>query len=112
VSKGQGPTRYTTLIRTTRTRVNEGKIKAVMKRYGEKASRGEKPKGGRMPRHRDGDEVGKEAPKIGESNVGFRLLASMGWQEGDRIGGTASVGIEAPLTAIIKNSKLGLGATR
>jgi hypothetical protein len=40
------------------------------------------------------------------------MLASMGWAEGDVIGGDASTGIHAPLTAIIKNTKLGLGATR
>lgn len=38
------------------------------------------------------------------------MLASMGWTEGDTIG--ASGGIEAPLAAIIKISKLGLGATK
>ena len=27
------------------------------------------------------------APKIGESNIGFKMLASMGWEEGVRIGG-------------------------
>jgi hypothetical protein len=109
VSKGKGAARYTTLIKTRRTGagVNEGKMRALVKRY---VGRG--GKGGRMPTHREGDEVGKEAPKIGESNIGFRMLASMGWSEGVGIGGTASVGIEAPLTAIIKTSKLGLGATR
>ena len=104
-SKGQGGARYVTLTRLkTRRGVNEGKVRALVKR-----GRG---KGAGMPRHREGDEVGKEAPKIGESNIGFRMLASMGWSEGVGIGGTASVGIETPLTAIIKNSKLGLGATR
>lgn len=123
VSKGKGQGRYTTLIRTSRTGVGvkEGKVRAVVERFGkgrgrEGKGKGKGGKGGRggdgMPRHREGDEVGKEAPKIGESNIGFRMLASMGWSEGDRIGGTGSVGIEAPLTAIIKNSKLGLGATR
>ena len=108
VSKGKGAARYTTLIKTRRTGgVNEGKMRALMKRLG-----GRGGKGGRMPVHREGDEVGKEAPKIGESNIGFRMLASMGWSEGVGIGGEASVGIETPLTAIIKNSKLGLGATR
>jgi len=38
------------------------------------------------------------------------LLAMMGWSEGDRIGFTG--GLDAPLTAIIKNTKLGLGATK
>ncbi|KAF9232564.1 hypothetical protein BU15DRAFT_54890, partial [Melanogaster broomeanus] len=117
-SKGNGVRRYTTLMKTTRTGiVKEGKVKAIMKRFGNTFDRAYYRKNGgdskgRLPRHREGDEVGKEAPKIGESNIGFRMLASMGWSEGDRIGGNASVGIEAPVAAIIKISKLGLGATR
>jgi hypothetical protein len=53
----------------------------------------------------------KAAPKIGESNIGFKMLASMGWAEGERIGVSAG-GLHIPLTAVIKNTKLGLGATR
>lgn len=34
----------------------------------------------------------------------------MGWSEGDRIG--VSGGLATPLTAVIKNTKLGLGANR
>ena len=49
------------------------------------------------------------AAKIGESNVGFKMLAAMGWSDGDRIG--LSGGLDAPLTAIMKKTKLGLGAT-
>ncbi|KIJ60078.1 hypothetical protein HYDPIDRAFT_117800 [Hydnomerulius pinastri MD-312] len=113
-SKGKGPGRYTTLIKTTRTRVaSEGKLRPIMKRFGRNFDRAydrKQEKGGHIPKHRDGDEVGKEAPKIGESNIGFKMLASMGWSEGDKIGGNTSVGIETPLTAIIKNTKLGLGA--
>ncbi|KAG1751253.1 uncharacterized protein EDB91DRAFT_1104286 [Suillus paluster] len=104
-SKGKGDRRYITLTKATRTRfADERKVKNVMKRHG----------GGfdTMPRHKDGDEVGKAAPKIGETNVGFKMLASMGWAEGDRIGSVSSTGIDAPLTAIIKNTKRGLGATR
>lgn len=56
------------------------------------------------------DFVLQAAPKINESNIGFRMLALMGWQEGDRIGFTD--GLDAPLTAIIKTTKLGLGATK
>lgn len=116
-SKGNGDKRYTTLFKTSRV-VNEGKVKSLMKRNRDKGmgkgkSKGKgKDKGGQLPRHREGDEVGKNASKIGESNIGFKLLASMGWSEGDRIGSTGSVGIDVPLTAIIKHSKLGLGATR
>ncbi|KAF9230924.1 hypothetical protein BU15DRAFT_91021 [Melanogaster broomeanus] len=118
-SKGNGVRRYTTLMKTTRTGiVKEGELKAILKRFRNTFDRAYDRKNGgdskgRLPRHREGDEVGKEASKIGQSNIGFRMLASM-CSEGDRIGGNASVGIdsEAPVTPIIKNSKLGLGATR
>ncbi|KAG2127528.1 hypothetical protein DEU56DRAFT_820527 [Suillus clintonianus] len=94
---------------STKTRaVDEHKVKKVMKRHGGRFDNNTNT----VPRHKDGDEVGKAAPKIGETNVGFRMLASMGWAEGDRIGGNASIGIDVPLTAIIENTKLGLGATR
>ncbi|KAI9571623.1 hypothetical protein HD554DRAFT_2168881 [Boletus coccyginus] len=116
VSKGGGSARYTTLIKTRETGmgVREGKLNTLMKRYHRMDGKGKgngRDRGG-VPKHREGEEVGKAAPKIGESNIGFKMLASMGWSEGNRIGGTDSVGIEAPLTAIIKHSKLGLGATR
>lgn len=120
VSKGKGDARYTTLTKTTRTGilVNEAKVAKIARRGGAGAAfvrydGGDKGKAraSAMPRHRDGDEVGKAAPKIGESNIGFKMLASMGWAEGDRIGVSTS-GLHIPLTAVIKNTKLGLGATR
>ncbi|OAX34230.1 hypothetical protein K503DRAFT_747687 [Rhizopogon vinicolor AM-OR11-026] len=116
-SKGEGNGRYTTLAKTTRSTVNEQKVKKIMKKYDSGFNRPYDPSGqGKtravMPKHKDGDEVGKAAPKIGETNIGFKMLASMGWAQGNRIGGDASTGIDAPLTAIIKNTKLGLGATR
>ncbi|KAI6121873.1 hypothetical protein F5141DRAFT_999553 [Pisolithus sp. B1] len=116
VSKGRGPGRYVTLVKTTRTGIiNEGKVKAIMRRATRGSGRveeGSQKKGRYVPSHREGDEVGREAPAIGESNVGFKMLASMGWSEGAKIGGDTSVGIEVPLTAVIKKSRLGLGATR
>ena len=48
--------------------------------------------------------------KIGEVNIGYKMLASVGWAEGDQIGNSG--GLHVPLTAVIKNTKLGLGATR
>lgn len=139
-SVGVGGDRHTTLIRTTRSGVgvNEKKLNAILKgkwgygadvpfskahdrRSGESSSKG-------LVRHRDGDIVGSKAAKIGESNIGFRLLQRMGyassfggdmleltqtylhsWNEGDRIGVTG--GLADPLTAVIKNTKLGLGAS-
>lgn len=52
--------------------MNEGKVKALMKRYRRENGKGEgngHDRGGRVPKHREGDEVGKEAP-----NIGFRII--------------------------------------
>ncbi|WVR05912.1 hypothetical protein IAU60_002938 [Kwoniella sp. DSM 27419] len=59
-------------------------------------------------RHREGDEVGRGAERIGSTNIGHQLLSKMGWAEGDRIG--RGGGLEAPIVAIVKNTKSGLGA--
>jgi hypothetical protein len=37
------------------------------------------------------------------------MLQAMGWKEGERVG--CSGGLEAPIAAVIKRTKLGLGAT-
>jgi hypothetical protein len=64
-SKGSGEMRYTTLIRTTMTgvKVNEHKVRALVKRKGDKHEKFTAPGGGgkgiRAPKHREGDEVGK-----------------------------------------------------
>ena len=51
----------------------------------------------------------KAAPKLDGSNIGFQMLSAMGWEEGGRIGAVG--GLEAPLVAVIKTTKLGLGAS-
>ncbi|KZT22544.1 hypothetical protein NEOLEDRAFT_1071244 [Neolentinus lepideus HHB14362 ss-1] len=118
-SKGSEANRYITLAKTTKTGpyVNEKKVKKIMRRfksdYGAGDSWGVPGSKGKsqahLPKHREGDEVGKAAPKIDSSNVGFRMLAGMGWSDGDRIG--LSGGLDAPLAAVFKQTKLGLGAT-
>ncbi|KII92217.1 hypothetical protein PLICRDRAFT_133640 [Plicaturopsis crispa FD-325 SS-3] len=113
-SKGNGATRYTTLKKKTRSGVaiNHQKIAKILRKTGGGGFSGPDMKGkGKvvMPRHKDGDEVGKAAPKIGDTNVGFKMLASMGWTDGQRIGVTGP-GLDVPITAVIKNTKLGLGA--
>ena len=70
-----------------------------------------KDRGINLGRHQEGEEVGKAAPKIGETNIGYKLLASMGWSEGRRIGLSGANGLDAPLVAKMKKTKLGLGAT-
>ncbi|KAH7339516.1 hypothetical protein B0J17DRAFT_716528 [Rhizoctonia solani] len=120
VSKGKGVGRYVTLKRTSRTGINidekkirrlvnadneagEGGAAAFNKAYYHRAD--DKPK----VNTRDGDIIGHKAAKIGEDNVGHRLLSKMGWSEGDRIG--MSGGLSDPLQAVMKRTKLGLGAT-
>ncbi|KAG6919508.1 hypothetical protein DXG01_005098 [Tephrocybe rancida] len=121
-SKGKGDARYTTLMKTSKSGifVDEQKVAKIVRRSGGGGGgRGEfmgsNSRGGRggaqiAPRHKEGEEVGKAAPKIGQSNIGFQMLALMGWTEGQSIG--MAGGLDAPLTAVIKTTKLGLGATR
>ncbi|KAF8624629.1 hypothetical protein AX15_005783 [Amanita polypyramis BW_CC] len=124
-SNGVGDTRYTMLIRTSRSglSVNERKVANIVRRspgggfYGGEGGNGEKSGKGKGKdygsgslRQKEGEEVGKAAPKIGSSNLGFKMLEAMGWSEGNRIG--VSGGLDKPVTAIIKHSKLGLGATK
>lgn len=115
-SKGKGNERYTSLIKKTKTGavgVNEKKIRRVMREAGifgwESSGPHKHTKGVSLAKHQEGEEVGKAAPKISESNVGFKMLAAMGWAEGERIG--LSGGLAAPLVAVMKKTKLGLGAT-
>ncbi|KDQ27333.1 hypothetical protein PLEOSDRAFT_1076550 [Pleurotus ostreatus PC15] len=111
-SEGKGDARYTTLTKTTRTGVaiNEFKVSKIVRRSGGRGFTAP-PRNGNtnQMKMKDGDEVGKAAPKIGESNIGFQMLAAMGWSQGERIG--LSGGLEDPLTAIMKRTRLGLGAT-
>jgi hypothetical protein len=116
-SKGKGENRYTTLSKTSRSGVaiREKKVNKILRQAGAASAYMGAPggfgKGGaaRMPKHKEGEEVGKAAPKIGETNIGFRMLASMGWHDGERIG--RSGGIDVPIAAVIKHSKRGLGHT-
>jgi len=103
-----GSGRHTILTRTSRTGtgIREGKITAILKRSGVDVPVAARTHG--TARHREGDIVGQKAAKIDDGNVGFKLLQRMGWKEGERIGVTG--GLAAPLTAVIKTSKLGLGA--
>ncbi|TFK53782.1 hypothetical protein OE88DRAFT_1656088 [Heliocybe sulcata] len=119
-SKGSGENRYATLAKTTKTGayINEKKVARIMRRFkSDYATAGWGTPGGKgkgrvpvsLPKHREGDEVGKAAPKLNDTNIGFRMLAGMGWADGDRIG--LSGGLDAPLAAVYKKTKLGLGAT-
>jgi len=108
-SRGAEGDRYTTLIRTSRTGIKEGKRgeQKLKRLLGHDRKTGAGPPKSRLFQ-RDGEVVGSKAEPIGESNIGFKLLSRMGWSKGERIG--ISGGLADPLRAVIKNSKLGLGA--
>lgn len=56
----------------------------------------------------DGHVVGSNAEAIAENNTGHQLLRKLGWSKGTGLGPNRS-GIEEPLLAIVKITKLGLG---
>ncbi|EGG03368.1 uncharacterized protein MELLADRAFT_72588 [Melampsora larici-populina 98AG31] len=121
-SSGKGKARATTVERTHYTRVwgvDLKKIQAIL--FGKSPPKGTqaykdyqgeynlRPIQGN---NKDGTLVGQGASEIGQENVGFRLLAKMGWTKGDTMGSISSNnGLTAPLMAVVKNSKNGLGMT-
>ncbi|KAI8639375.1 hypothetical protein BD408DRAFT_421506 [Parasitella parasitica] len=56
-----------------------------------------------------GTIVAFDAAPISESNVGHRMLAAMGWKQGEALG-SKSDGIIAPIEAIIRKKGRGLGS--
>ncbi|KAI9457522.1 hypothetical protein F5148DRAFT_346736 [Russula earlei] len=110
-SRGKDATRFTILTRTALSgvMVDEKRIGRILGKYKTQGGGKERSKAIRT-RPRDGEVVGETAPKLDESNIGFQLLSAMGWEQGSRIGVVG--GLEAPLVAVIKTTKLGLGATR
>ncbi|WVF70475.1 hypothetical protein IAT40_005265 [Kwoniella sp. CBS 6097] len=126
-SRGSGKTRFPVLIKTKRSGrlIDERKIERLLSAssqsgggfykalYSKGAGGGGKgvkgrPSAGPSIRHKEGDMVGHGAERIGMDNIGHKLLSKMGWAEGDKIG--LGSGLEAPIVAIVKNTKSGLGA--
>ncbi|KAI9268189.1 G-patch domain-containing protein [Phascolomyces articulosus] len=71
----------------------------------DKKKRKEKP----MSNPVENKVVGADVAPIGESNVGHRMLAAMGWKQGDALGANND-GITAPIEAIVRKKRLGLGS--
>lgn len=57
----------------------------------------------------NGHIVGADAPEIGASNFGRKLMEKMGWQAGMSLGVEGSSGLLVPVQARIKSGKGGLG---
>ncbi|BEI93595.1 uncharacterized protein CcaverHIS019_0600540 [Cutaneotrichosporon cavernicola] len=130
-SKGKGVGRFPILIKLARSGIdvdvkkrdrlvaagqfNGGSFyKALYARKKGDKDKGDGKKFARGPgasvRAREGDLVGEGAEKIGQDNVGHQLLSKMGWSEGITIGLGGVHGLEAPIVAVVKNTKRGLGS--
>lgn len=57
---------------------------------------------------REGDIVGEKAPEIDPNNIGRKLLEKMGWAKGEGLGAIGNQGINEPVIAKVKMTKLGL----
>ncbi|CEG79671.1 hypothetical protein RMATCC62417_14111 [Rhizopus microsporus] len=55
-----------------------------------------------------GTVVGDDVAPISQDNVGHRMLAAMGWRQGQALG-TSNDGIVNPIMAVVRRNKLGLG---
>lgn len=71
-SQGYGEDRFITLFKTSKTGMPTKEWQV------DKLLRGRSQQGRHIVRHKEGDEVGKSAPKISEGNLGFKLLQQMG----------------------------------
>jgi len=83
-----------------------GQRNSVGKRKGQKKGERASKKNNKNPLV-SGPLVAQDARPIGESNLGNRLLRSMGWDGGGL--GPEGKGIVAPIDAVIKNNKRGIG---
>lgn len=57
---------------------------------------------------KEGELVGKDAPEIGQENIGRKLLEKLGWSIGEGLGPHGNKGISEPLMARVKKNKSGL----
>ncbi|KAI9485494.1 MAG: hypothetical protein EXX96DRAFT_545301 [Benjaminiella poitrasii] len=55
-------------------------------------------------------EVASDSAPIASSNLGHRMLAAMGWKEGEGIGASSSEGIKEPIKVYMRARGRGLGA--
>ncbi|KAG0149391.1 hypothetical protein CROQUDRAFT_39822, partial [Cronartium quercuum f. sp. fusiforme G11] len=119
-SMGKGKHRAPTLERTHATRVwgvDLRKVQSIL--FGPAPPRGTEEHTdwqwnyrlrGTHGNNREGALVGQGASELGQENVGFKLLAKMGWTQGETMGSISSTnGLQAPLMAVVKTTKSGLG---
>ncbi|KAF8459464.1 hypothetical protein BGX38DRAFT_16335 [Terfezia claveryi] len=123
-SQGHGKHRFPVLFKTRKTDVYIGDSGLIMRQLGMSEKKTFLPRGDQTPKkfrklggggggagvaHRDGDMVGGHAPEIGLDNKGRRMLEKMGYKTGTGLGAEGNKGIMAPIIAVVKTSRAGLG---
>ncbi|KAI8089653.1 uncharacterized protein BX664DRAFT_333565 [Halteromyces radiatus] len=63
----------------------------------------------RIRKGKHGTVVGSDAAPLASNNIGHKMLAAMGWKEGDALGANKD-GIADPIQAVIRDKRRGLGA--
>ena len=115
-SRGGGKSRFTVLYKTKHSGKNvdykraNGLARIPIGLRGTSEGRAPReprePRQEPLPRNRNGVVVGGGARVIGSENIGHRLLASMGWNEGQGLG---AGGMAEPIAATVKVTRGGLG---
>lgn len=127
-SRGNGPARFTMLLKTSRTpgytHKTTSKLDSLLsgrklnrrlfQSWGSDATKPTKPKAkrgavGGAVSYMDGDVVGASAPEIGVENRGRAMLEKMGWSSGTALGASNNKGILQPVAHVVKTSRAGLG---
>ena len=122
-SRGKDDNRYITISKTTRTSIFLGNRNLIAYQLSQPnpgfSTRGH-TKGSKKARKlvgggrgdlklRDGEMVGGHAPEIASDNLGRRMLEKMGYRAGMALGAEGNKGIVAPIIAVVKTSRAGLG---
>ncbi|KAJ2909202.1 squalene synthetase-like protein [Coemansia aciculifera] len=86
---------------------SKGKGRGKGKQQGKGNNKG---RGGFTPQPRlDGKMVAENAPEVGSSNIGHKMLQQMGWQPGQGLG-VKEEGRATPVDVMIRAGRRGLGA--
>jgi hypothetical protein len=129
-SKGKEPRRKTTVRKCRDSRIPEPKVlenlekmcnKGKLFHYREKKKHSSSHRRSNnnnfspsVPRPRHGDIVGENAPVIGDSSVGHKMLRKLGWKPGDSLGipSEGKEQLSEPLEAVYRLGGVGLGFSR
>ncbi|KAL9085991.1 MAG: hypothetical protein Q9165_007353 [Trypethelium subeluteriae] len=120
-SIGNGASRYTVVVKTSRTVANDDDTAFARadRRYDrqlfqgigkDKAKKDRSKKSNAISRatYTEGDIVGSSAPELDANNRGRAMMEKMGWSHGMALG-LKNEGILHPIVHRVKNSKAGLG---